>query len=53
MRRLLLAATLALAAGALPALAADNVTQLQKADRVVGSGTMARDGDVVQVNYTG
>ena len=33
--------------------AADNVTQLQKVDHVIGSGTMARDGDVVQVNYTG
>ncbi|MBA2079081.1 FKBP-type peptidyl-prolyl cis-trans isomerase [Rhodanobacter sp. PCA2] len=52
MRRLLLAATLALAAVALPARAADNVTQLQKIDRVAGTGTVARDGDVVQVNYT-
>ena len=34
-------------------LAADNVTQLQKIDHVVGSGTVARDGDVVEVNYTG
>lgn len=53
MRRLLLAATFAFAACTLPALAADNVTQLQKIDRVVGSGTLARDGDVVRVNYTG
>ncbi|MBN8922704.1 MAG: peptidylprolyl isomerase [Rhodanobacter sp. 68-29] len=52
MRRLLLAATLAIAAVALPARAADNVTQLQKIDRVAGTGTVARDGDVVQVNYT-
>ncbi|OOG47193.1 peptidylprolyl isomerase [Rhodanobacter sp. C06] len=36
-----------------PALAADDVTQLQKIDRVVGSGAVANDGDVVQVNYTG
>jgi FKBP-type peptidyl-prolyl cis-trans isomerase FkpA len=35
------------------ALAADGVTQLQKIDHVVGSGTVARDGDTVQVNYTG
>ncbi len=53
MRRLLLAATLALAACLPPALAADDVAQLQKTDLVVGSGTLARDGDVVQVNYTG
>jgi len=36
-----------------PALAAGDVTQLQKIDRVVGSGAVANDGDVVQVNYTG
>lgn len=36
-----------------PARVADGVTQLQKIDRVVGSGTVANDGDVVQVNYTG
>ena len=53
MRRLLLVATLALAACILPAFAADDVTQLQKIDRVVGSGAVANDGDVVQVNYTG
>ena len=33
--------------------AADRITQLQKIDRVSGNGTVARDGDVVQVNYTG
>jgi FKBP-type peptidyl-prolyl cis-trans isomerase FkpA len=33
--------------------AADKVAQLQKIDRTAGSGTVARDGDVVQVNYTG
>ena len=53
MRRLLLAATLFLAACLLPALAADPVAQLQKTDLVVGRGALARDGDVVQVNYTG
>ena len=53
MRRLLLVATLALAACILPAFAADDVTQLQKIDQVVGSGAVANDGDVVQVNYTG
>ncbi|MBD8880482.1 FKBP-type peptidyl-prolyl cis-trans isomerase [Rhodanobacter sp. 7MK24] len=54
MRRLLLAATLAFAAGApLPAPATDQVTLLQKTDLVVGTGTVARDGDVVRVNYTG
>jgi len=53
MLRLLLAATLALAAGTLPALAADNVTQLQKIDHVLGSGAVANDGDTVRVNYTG
>ena len=53
MRRLLFAATLALAACLLPALAADGVTQLQKIDRVVGKGAVANDGDVVLVNYTG
>ena len=26
---------------------------MQKIDRVSGNGTVARDGDVVQVNYTG
>ena len=36
-----------------PASAADNVTQLQKIDRAVGTGAVANDGDVVQVNYTG
>ncbi|MEW9571056.1 FKBP-type peptidyl-prolyl cis-trans isomerase [Rhodanobacter sp. Si-c] len=36
-----------------PAWAADKITQLQKIDHVVGSGTVANDGDVVQVNYTG
>lgn len=36
-----------------PALAAADITQLQKIDHVVGSGTVARDGDVVQVSYTG
>jgi len=35
------------------ALAADQITQLQKTDHVVGNGTVANDGDVVQVNYTG
>ncbi|HEX7731986.1 MAG TPA: FKBP-type peptidyl-prolyl cis-trans isomerase [Rhodanobacter sp.] len=35
------------------ARAADGVTQLQKTDHVVGTGTVANDGDVVQVNYTG
>ena len=34
-------------------LAAGNVTLLQKTDRVAGKGTVARDGDTVQVNYTG
>ncbi|MBD8873067.1 FKBP-type peptidyl-prolyl cis-trans isomerase [Rhodanobacter sp. DHB23] len=53
MRRLLLVAVLAFATFALPALAADQVVLLQKTDRVVGTGTLARDGDVVQVNYTG
>lgn len=53
MRRLLLAATLALAACLLPALAADGVAELQKIDRVVGGGARAQDGDTVQVNYTG
>lgn len=33
--------------------AADKIIQLQKIDRVSGNGTVARDGDVVQVNYTG
>ena len=36
-----------------PASAADNITQLQKIDRAVGTGAVANDGDVVQVNYTG
>ena len=36
-----------------PAWAAGNVAQLQKIDRVVGTGPVANDGDVVQVNYTG
>lgn len=36
-----------------PALAAGNVTPLQKTDDVVGTGVVANDGDVVQVNYTG
>jgi len=36
-----------------PASAADQITQLQKTDHVVGNGTVANDGDVVQVNYTG
>ena len=40
-------------AAAPSARAADNTAQLQKTDRVVGTGTVARDGDVVQVNYTG
>lgn len=35
------------------AWAAGNVTQLQKIDRIVGTGPVANDGDVVQVNYTG
>lgn len=35
------------------AWAANNTAQLQKTDRVVGTGTVARDGDVVQVNYIG
>jgi len=56
MRRLS-AAFAALVLGAFVAapaiLAADNVTLLQKTDRVVGKGTVARDGDTVQVNYTG
>ncbi|HKR76707.1 MAG TPA: FKBP-type peptidyl-prolyl cis-trans isomerase [Rhodanobacter sp.] len=56
MRRLSAAfATILLGALAVlsPASTAADVTQLQKTDRVVGSGTVARDGDVVQVNYTG
>jgi FKBP-type peptidyl-prolyl cis-trans isomerase FkpA len=56
MRRLS-AAFAAILLGALaatpPASAAGKVIQLQKIDRVVGSGTVARDGDTVQVNYTG
>ncbi|MFK2929471.1 FKBP-type peptidyl-prolyl cis-trans isomerase [Dyella agri] len=55
--RLLSAAFAAVLLGAFvaapAALAADKVTQLQKIDHVVGSGTVANDGDVVQVNYTG
>jgi FKBP-type peptidyl-prolyl cis-trans isomerase FkpA len=35
------------------AWAADNITQLQKIDHVVGRGTVVNDGDVVEVNYTG
>ena len=56
MRRLpaALAAILLGAFAATPlAWAADNIAQLQKTDRVVGTGTVARDGDVVQVSYTG
>ena len=53
MRRLLFAITLAFAAGLLPALAADTITQLQKTDLVVGKGPVVNDGDVVEVNYTG
>ncbi len=53
MRRLLLAVTLALALIALPAWARGTITSLQKIDRVIGTGTVARNGDVVEVNYTG
>jgi len=53
MRRLLLVATLAFTAFTLPALASDQVKLLQKTDIVVGTGTVANDGDVVEVNYTG
>lgn len=53
MRRLLLAATLAFAACTLPASAADRLRPLQKTDIAVGTGPVANDGDVVEVNYTG
>jgi FKBP-type peptidyl-prolyl cis-trans isomerase FkpA len=33
--------------------AASDATQLVKIDRTVGTGTVARDGDEVRVNYTG
>ena len=52
MHRLLLAATLALVAGNLPAHAADP-GQLQKIDHVAGKGVVAHNGDTVLVNYTG
>ncbi|MBD8899201.1 FKBP-type peptidyl-prolyl cis-trans isomerase [Rhodanobacter sp. DHG33] len=35
------------------AWAADKIVQLQKTDIVVGHGSVANDGDVVEVNYTG
>lgn len=53
MRRLLLAVTLALAVIALPAWAGGKIVPMQKIDRVIGTGTVARNGDVVEVNYTG
>lgn len=53
MHRLLLAATLTFAACTLPALAADQLRLLQKTDIAVGTGPVANDGDVVEVNYTG
>ncbi|BFI95538.1 MAG: FKBP-type peptidyl-prolyl cis-trans isomerase [Rhodanobacter sp.] len=53
MRRLLHAAMLALAFCGLPAIAATQAVALQKIDRVIGTGAVARNGDVVQVNYTG
>lgn len=53
MRRLLFAVTLVATLVALPVLAAGKIVQLQKIDHVVGTGTVANDGDVVEVNYTG
>ncbi|MDO1527813.1 FKBP-type peptidyl-prolyl cis-trans isomerase [Fulvimonas sp. R45] len=56
MRRLLFTATFALAASAFALQApagTDGLASLQKIDRTVGTGTVARDGDVVRVDYTG
>ena len=53
MRRLLHAAAFALVFCSLPAMAAAQAVALQKIDRVIGTGAVARNGDVVEVNYTG
>lgn len=53
MRRLLPAVTLIFATVVPPALATGKIVQLQKIDHVIGTGALANDGDVVEVNYTG
>ncbi|WP_158886175.1 FKBP-type peptidyl-prolyl cis-trans isomerase [Rhodanobacter sp. L36] len=48
-----LIAMTALMAGASRAVAADGLTQLVATDQQIGSGSVAREGSQVELNYTG